>query len=343
MSNLDNLRPVSLVDFGGQEELSHDLTILLRASIERKELPEHILFAGPPGLGKTTLASIVANELKLPLVTTSGPAIERPGDIASLLTGLRNPTVVFIDEIHALDKKAEELLYSAMEDRVLDVVIGEGVKTRSVRVNLEPFTLIGATTQAGLLSSPLRDRFGFQGRLKLYDEEALSKIVLRSSKLLGVELSQQASLELALRSRGTPRIANRLLRRVRDWVQVKHNLGGENLIAIDLELTEQALDAYGVDLKGLDSLGRDILLTLINSFNGGPVGIGALSAAVGEATTTIEQIYEPYLMRQGLLQRTLRGRQATTKAWLHLGLTPPQNLVVETVNPLTLDLDPLSL
>lgn len=324
MSNADSLRPISLAEFGGQEELNHDLSILLRASMERNELPEHILFAGPPGLGKTTLAAIVANELKLPIVSTSGPAIERPGDIASLLTGLRTPTVVFIDEIHALDKKAEELLYSAMEDRVLDVVIGEGVKTRSVRVSLEPFTLIGATTQSGLLSSPLRDRFGFQGRLKLYDELALSNIIMRSSLLLNVELSSEASLELALRSRGTPRVANRLLRRVRDWVQVKYNLGDQKTISIDLEQTLQALEAYGVDPKGLDSLGRDILLTLINSFNGGPVGIGALAAAVGEATTTIEQVYEPYLMRQGLLQRTLRGRQATSDAWLHLGLTPPE-------------------
>jgi len=323
MSNFDSLRPVSLTDFGGQEELSHDLNILLRASLEREELPEHILFAGPPGLGKTTLAAIVANELKLPLVTTSGPAIERPGDIASLLTGLRTPSVVFIDEIHALDKKAEELLYSAMEDMVLDVVIGEGVKTRSVRVTLEPFTLIGATTQAGLLSSPLRDRFGFHGRLKLYDELSLSNIIVRSSLLLGVDLSPQASLELAMRSRGTPRIANRLLRRVRDWVQVKYDLGNQKIISINIEQTLEALEAYGVDPKGLDSLGRDILLTLINSFNGGPVGIGALAAAVGEATTTIEQVYEPYLMRQGLLQRTLRGRQATPQAWLHLGLIPP--------------------
>jgi len=333
MSNVDSLRPISLAEFGGQEELNHDLSILLRASMERNELPEHILFAGPPGLGKTTLAAIVANELKLPIVSTSGPAIERPGDIASLLTGLRTPTVVFIDEIHALDKKAEELLYSAMEDRVLDVVIGEGVKTRSVRVSLEPFTLIGATTQAGLLSSPLRDRFGFQGRLKLYDEIALSNIIMRSSLLLNVELSSEASLELALRSRGTPRVANRLLRRVRDWVQVKYNLGDQKTISIDLEQTLQALEAYGVDPKGLDSLGRDILLTLINSFNGGPVGIGALAAAVGEATTTIEQVYEPYLMRQGLLQRTLRGRQATNDAWLHLGLTPPET-ANSVINPL---------
>lgn len=311
------MRPTTLADFGGQDQLVRDLKVLLGAARERRECPDHILLAGPPGLGKTTLAQIVANELALPLVTTSAPAIAHPGDLLAILTGVNTPSVVFVDEIHALNRKAEELLYSAMEDGHVDMVIGEGVNTRTVRLNLQPFTLIGATTQMGLLSAPLRGRFGFHGRLLPYTDDELTAIVSRSAGALGVVCEPGAAAIIAARSQGTPRIANRWLRRVRDWVQVH---GEGELTAVN---TRRALDEFGIDELGLDPLARDILQTAVAQFTGGPVGVTTLAAAVGEAETTLADVYEPHLMREGLLSRTRQGRVVTEKGWRHLGLTPP--------------------
>lgn len=323
-ANTDPLRPATLTEFGGQPALRRDLEVLLAAAKQRNQMPDHVLLSGPPGTGKTTLATIIAHELGVSLVTTSAPAIERPGDVAALLSGLRGPHVVFIDEIHRLDRRAEELLYSAMEDGVLDIVIGEGAAARSVRVPIAPFTLVGATTMSGLLSGPLRDRFGFLGRFVLYEIEDLSRIVQRSAELLGLEVDDDAAVVLASRSRGTPRVANRLLRRVRDWVQVHAPVDTASaVLRIDADLALQALESFGVDTLGLDALGRDIVLALIAQFRGGPVGLGALAAAVGEAPATIEQVYEPHLMRAGLIARTPRGRVALDAAYLHLGLPVP--------------------
>jgi len=349
-SNTDPLRPSTLEEFGGQPALCKDLSVVLAAAKKRNQMPDHLLFSGPPGTGKTTLACIIATELGVPLVTTSAPAIERPGDIAALLSGLRGPHVVFIDEIHRLDRRAEELLYSAMEDGVLDIVVGEGAATRSVRIPVAPFTLVGATTMSGLLSGPLRDRFGFSGRFVLYDTTDLAKIVLRSASLLNIEIDEEASIVIAGRSRGTPRVANRLLRRVRDWVQVHHEVtdntrevansgsrdGNQYLDSqtgndinistkvIDSSMAISALESFGVDTLGLDALGRDIILALIAQFKGGPVGLSTLAAAVGEAPATIELVYEPHLMRSGLIARTLRGRVALQAAYQHLGLQSPE-------------------
>jgi holliday junction DNA helicase RuvB len=319
----DALRPVSLDDFNGQEQLVRDLRVLLGAARNRDEPSDHILFSGPAGLGKTTLAQIIANELAMPLVSTSAPGIARPGDMLALLTALGGPSVVFIDEVHALDRKAEELLYTAMEDGHVDVIIGEGPQARSLRLPLKPFTLVGATTQQGMLSQPLRDRFGFLGRLTPYRTEELARIVERSAGLLGVELGRGASTIIAERSRGTPRVANRWLRRVRDWSEVHHKP------KITAKVAERALAEFGIDELGLDPLARDILLTAVAHFAGGPVGISTLAAAVGEAERTLEDVYEPHLMREGLLRRTRSGRVVTQRGWQHLGLTPPDGTLGE--------------
>jgi len=323
MSSTPNLRPATLADFAGQQQLVRDLTILLGAARERRECPDHILLAGPPGLGKTTLANIVAQELALPLVSTSAPAIAKPGDLLALLTGISTPSVVFVDEIHALERRAEELLYTAMEDRHVDMIIGEGVNARTIRLELQPFTLIGATTQMGMLSAPLRGRFGFLGRLVPYTETELAGIVTRSAGVLNVAIDTDAAEVIARRSQGTPRIANRWLRRVRDWAQMHQRE------TIDAKTAKESLEEFGIDELGLDPLARDILQTAIAQFNGGPVGIGSLAAAVGEAESTISDVYEPHLLREGLLTRTRQGRIVTEKGWKHLGLTPGASAVVE--------------
>lgn len=325
----DDLRPATLDEFGGQEQLVGELRILLKAAQEREQFPDHICFAGPPGLGKTTLAGIIARELELPLIVTSGPALEKPADAASLLSGLRSPAVVFIDEIHRMPRAAEEMLYPAMEDGVLDLIVGEGAKSRTVRLPLPKFVLVGATTQLGLLSAPLRDRFGYTGRLNLYSTEHLTKIVERSAGLLGVNINEEGACEIAGRSRGTPRIANRWLRRVRDWAQL------QGFDVIERDVASAALAVFGVDTLGLDALGREILTTLITQFQGGPVGVSTLAAAVGEAPQTLEEVYEPYLMRRGLLTRTPRGRMATIAACEHLTLNVPAKLLSETSESLT--------
>jgi Holliday junction DNA helicase RuvB len=321
--NNANLRPGTLSDFTGQQQLVRDLNILLSAARERRECPDHILLAGPPGLGKTTLATIVAHELNLPLVSTSAPAIAKPGDLLALLTGISTPSVVFVDEIHALERRAEELLYTAMEDRHVDMVIGEGVNTRTIRLELQPFTLVGATTQMGMLSAPLRGRFGFLGRLVPYTDDELAGIVTRSASVLGTAIEKGAAETIARRSQGTPRIANRWLRRVRDWGQVHQRT------MIDAKTALEALEEFGIDELGLDPLARDILQTAVAQFNGGPVGIQSLAAAVGEAESTISDVYEPHLLREGLITRTRQGRIVTEKGWRHLGLTPGASAVVE--------------
>lgn len=318
-----NLRPGTLTDFAGQQQLVRDLNILITAARERRECPDHILLAGPPGLGKTTLANIVAHELNLPLVSTSAPAIAKPGDLLALLTGIATPSVVFVDEIHALERRAEELLYTAMEDRHVDMVIGEGVNTRTIRLEIQPFTLVGATTQMGMLSAPLRGRFGFLGRLVPYTDEELAGIIIRSARVIGTEIDKDAAETIARRSQGTPRVANRWLRRVRDWAQVHQRE------TIDIAAATEALEEFGIDELGLDPLARDILQTAIAQFNGGPVGIGSLAAAVGEAESTISDVYEPHLLREGLITRTRQGRVVTEKGWRHLGLTPGASAVVE--------------
>jgi Holliday junction DNA helicase RuvB len=294
---------------------------MIDAARQRGQLCDHILLSGPPGLGKTTLAGVIAHELDVPFISTSAPALEKPGDVASLLSGLSGPSVVFVDEIHALPVAAEEMLYSALEDGVLDFVVGDGLKSRTLRINLAPFVLVGATTQSGKLSAPLRDRFGFHGRVKLYDTEALSAIVERSARLLSVDIDSNAASVIAGRSRGTPRVANRWLRRVRDWAQVYTHP------VVDAQVATEALDGFGVDHLGLDELGREILLVLISQFKGGPVGVSTLAAAVGESPATIEEVYEPHLMRTGLLARTPRGRVVTDAAWVHLGLPTPDSIV----------------
>jgi Holliday junction DNA helicase RuvB len=314
-----DVRPTRLEEFSGQEQLVRDLRVLLDAAKKRNQCPDHILLAGPPGLGKTTLAGIVATELGLPFVPTSAPAITKPGDLLALLTGLKTKSVVFVDEIHALDRKAEELLYTAMEDGHVDMIIGEGLNARTVRIDLQPFTLVGATTQMGSLSAPLRDRFGFLGRLLPYDTEELAKIVTRSAALLGIGIEADAAGIIAGRSRGTPRVANRWLRRVRDWAETHDR----DVIVADDAIT--ALEEFGIDELGLDPLARDILQTACANFNGGPVGIATLAAAVGEAESTLVEVYETHLMREGLLQRTRAGRVVTEKGWRHLRLTPPGN------------------
>ena len=310
------LRPLNFDDFNGQKKVLDNLKIFVQAANQRSEALDHTLLHGPPGLGKTTLAHIIANELSVSLKVSSGPVIDKPGDLAGLLTSLENRDVLFIDEIHRLSPVVEEYLYSAMEDYKIDIMIESGPNARSVQINLNQFTLIGATTRSGLLTAPMRARFGINNRLEYYDNDTLSKIIRRSAKILNIKIDNSASVEIASRSRGTPRICNSLLRRVRDFAQIK---GDGN---IDLQITKYSLEALNVDKYGLDEMDNKILTTLIKKFKGGPVGITTLATAVSETSETIEEVYEPFLIQQGFLMRTPRGRQVTEKAYKHLGLTP---------------------
>jgi Holliday junction DNA helicase RuvB len=309
-----SLRPRNLDEFIGQEPTKEHLRIIIGAASERGEPADHLLFAGSPGLGKTTLAHVVSAELGVSLRVTSGPALERAGDLAAILTNLEDRDVLFIDEIHRLARPVEEILYPAMEEGQIDIVIGKGPAARSIRLDLPRFTLVGATTRTGLLTSPLRDRFGFTSRLDYYSEEELERIVRRSAVILGAEISADASLEIASRSRGTPRVANRLLRRVRDYAQVRAD--GR----ITREVARDALLIFEVDQEGLDKVDKEILTALVERFRGRPVGLGTLAVAVGEEPDTVEDVYEPYLLRRGFMQRTPRGRLATALAYEHLGV-----------------------
>lgn len=315
-----SLRPRSLDEFIGQEPIKENLKVFIKAAKLRNEPLDHTLFFGPPGLGKTTLATIIANELNVNIKTTTGPVLERQGDLAAILTNLSDKDILFIDEIHRLPRVVEEVLYSAMEDYKLDIIIGQGPNARTLKINLPKFTLIGATTRTGLLTSPLRDRFGVISRLEFYSVSELKEIVMRSALLLDIKINEDAALEIAKRSRGTPRIANRLLKRVRDFAQVK----GDGFI--DMDITQHALSALNVDRLGLDEIDRKLLLTLIERFNGGPAGIEAVSAALREDKETIEDVYEPFLLQEGLIERTSRGRLATRRAYEHLGRKLPQGL-----------------
>lgn len=315
-----SLRPSSLDEFIGQEKLKENLKIFITAALQRQGPLDHLLFCGPPGLGKTTLAHIIANELKVSIRSTAGPMIERPGDLAAILTNLAERDVLFIDEIHRLPRIVEEVLYPAMEDFQLDIIIGQGPNARTLKLNLPKFTLIGATTRTGLLTSPLRDRFGIINRMDFYQTEDLQKIVSRSAGILGIPTDNEAAFEIARRSRGTPRIANRLLKRIRDFAQV---LGDGT---IDIAITKSSLFSLDVDEKGLDEMDRKLLMTLIDKFNGGPAGIEALSASLREDKETIEDVYEPFLLQEGLLERTPRGRLATRNAFAHLGRNVPPGL-----------------
>lgn len=310
-----SLRPLRFADFVGQSKLKDNLEVFISATKERKEALDHVLLYGPPGLGKTTLAHILASELGVPITTTSGPVLERAADLAGILTNLRDGEVLFIDEIHRLNHVVEEFLYPAMEEFTLDIMIDKGPAARSVQLPLKKFTLVGATTRAGLLTSPLRARFGVVGRLDFYEPDDLTRIVRRSAGILGVEVDSEGAFEIARRSRGTPRVANRLLRRVRDFAQVKAD--GH----INKTVASEALAMLDVDHLGLDDMDKRILDTIINKFKGGPVGVNTLAVAVGEESDTIEEVYEPFLIMEGLIDRTPRGRTATERAYKHLGIT----------------------
>jgi holliday junction DNA helicase RuvB len=307
------LRPLSFHDFKGQKQVIENLEVFVTAAKQRRESLDHVLLHGPPGLGKTTLASIIANELNVNLRVTSGPVLDKPGDLAGLLTNLQEGDVLFIDEIHRLSPVVEEYLYSAMEDFQIDIMIDKGPSARSVQLTLNNFTLIGATTRSGLLTSPLRARFGIKFHLEYYDQEILTGIITRSAGILNVKIHEEAAVEIARRSRGTPRIANALLRRIRDFAQVK----GSGII--DLDITRYGLKALNIDQHGLDEMDNRILLVIIDKFNGGPVGLNTISTAVGEESGTIEEVYEPFLIKEGYLKRTPRGREATEHAYRHLG------------------------
>ena len=308
------IRPQALTDFTGQEKIISNLKVFIKAAKMRGESLDHVLFHGPPGLGKTTLAHIIANELGVNMKVTSGPVLDKPGDLAGLLTSLEEGDVLFIDEIHRLSHEVEEFLYSAMEDYVIDIMIDKGPGARSVRISLNPFTLVGATTRSGMLTAPLRARFGITCSLEYYDINSLVKIIRRSAGILNVHIEEDAAYEIGMRSRGTPRIANALLRRVRDFAQVE----GDG--KIDLNISKYALDALNIDKRGLDQIDNKILSTIITKFRGGPVGVGTIATAAGEDAGTIEEVYEPFLIKEGFIQRTSRGRIATPLAYRHLGL-----------------------
>lgn len=311
----NHLRPQMLEDYIGQEKAKETLKIYIEAAKARKESLDHVLFYGPPGLGKTTLAGIIANEMQVNLKITSGPAIEKPGEMAAILNNLQEGDVLFVDEIHRLNRQVEEVLYPAMEDFAIDIMIGKGASARSIRLDLPRFTLVGATTRAGMLTAPLRDRFGVVNRMEFYTVEELKTIIMRSAKVLEVGIDEEGAFALAKRSRGTPRLANRLLKRVRDFAQVKYDG------YITKEVADYALDLLNVDKEGLDQTDRDLLTAMISKFSGGPVGLDTLAAALGEDAGTIEDVYEPYLLKNGFIQRTPRGRVVTEHAYRHLGIS----------------------